>query len=456
MSFDTSRTNGIILYPSALCNLRCKYCYIDKNPCLKEIDDAIEKSFQDNYYFDFAKKLFDKNKIEEMQFWGSEPLLGFHRLYNLIPNFIEYYPNLRNFMTSTNFTIENWEDEFFGFLNIFSQFPKRTFNFNLQLSIDGPEYINDKNRGKGVTQLFLEHFNSFVNNLDEHLPPNVNLGVHFKQTITEEDVKTLLTKEAIIAYFKFFDDLTTLFYKKVKSKNACVNCVVPNTAVPGYTTVADGKRFAEYTRLTYEISKENLTQNRIFENYNSIISFTPRGHQKVCELGEGCITFCGAGIQKIGLLPDEHICICHAGFVDYIEGYKQFTEKNILTTDRCININYFKQTETQPAVFPVEEFATYQKILLALANKKSAAGYINLALLIKTLAQYEQIDKKYAEEHHLKEAVAFLNNVLPNCIRNNINITGNILSPPIGLIKLLLNGAKEYIDAGENLPRRAK
>ena len=44
--------------------------------------------------------------------------MGLHRVYHLIPKFIEYYPNLNTFMTSTNFTIPNWFDEFYGLTNI--------------------------------------------------------------------------------------------------------------------------------------------------------------------------------------------------------------------------------------------------------------------------------------------------------------------------------------------------
>lgn len=41
-----------IFYTCGTCNLNCKYCGIDKSPILKEIDNALEKSFLDeNYYF---------------------------------------------------------------------------------------------------------------------------------------------------------------------------------------------------------------------------------------------------------------------------------------------------------------------------------------------------------------------------------------------------------------------
>lgn len=38
--------NTAVFYPSASCNLKCRYCGIDKNPALGLIDDIIAKSFE--------------------------------------------------------------------------------------------------------------------------------------------------------------------------------------------------------------------------------------------------------------------------------------------------------------------------------------------------------------------------------------------------------------------------
>ena len=36
---------SLVLYTTAVCNLNCRYCFIDKNPALKQIDDYLDKSF---------------------------------------------------------------------------------------------------------------------------------------------------------------------------------------------------------------------------------------------------------------------------------------------------------------------------------------------------------------------------------------------------------------------------
>ena len=47
-----------ILFPCATCNLSCKYCTIDKSPALNQIDEALEKSFEGDYYFNRIQEYF--------------------------------------------------------------------------------------------------------------------------------------------------------------------------------------------------------------------------------------------------------------------------------------------------------------------------------------------------------------------------------------------------------------
>ena len=51
--------SSVIFYPSAICNLHCRYCNIDKNPTLVEIDKMLEDSFNNtNYYINRLKKYY--------------------------------------------------------------------------------------------------------------------------------------------------------------------------------------------------------------------------------------------------------------------------------------------------------------------------------------------------------------------------------------------------------------
>ena len=206
------KRKNLIFYLTATCNLKCKYCYIDKSPCLVEIDELLKNSYNSDYYFNFAKELVDKNTLKKIEFWGGEPSYGLPRFYSLLSKFIDYYPNLEEFVMSTNLTTETFFDDFYGFLKILSNYKERKFLFTLQLSIDGPEEINDKNRGIGTTKKFIKNYKKFLETIEENTPSNVDISFHFKSTLTLEDIKNLQTKQNIIDYFKFSDELYEEFY----------------------------------------------------------------------------------------------------------------------------------------------------------------------------------------------------------------------------------------------------
>ena len=60
-----------VLYSTAVCNLNCTYCYINKNKGLKAIDDVLAESFADpDYYFDFIRDYFPRRgDLQELGFY---------------------------------------------------------------------------------------------------------------------------------------------------------------------------------------------------------------------------------------------------------------------------------------------------------------------------------------------------------------------------------------------------
>jgi sulfatase maturation enzyme AslB (radical SAM superfamily) len=96
--------------------------------------------------------------LKKFETWGGEPFLRMDRIYPLIHQLIEEYPYFNSGYSSTNFSYPTWTDQFFGLMDCFGDYPYRDFHYCLQLSVDGPEYINDAGRGKGVTKRCLENF----------------------------------------------------------------------------------------------------------------------------------------------------------------------------------------------------------------------------------------------------------------------------------------------------------
>lgn len=437
----------IIFYTSALCNLRCSYCYIDKNPILKDIDKKLEESFLDkDYYLNLSKSIFEKDKVVEMQFWGGEPSQGLKRIGLILKDFLDYYPNLTNFMFSTNLTMPSWFEQVGSFFNILKAY-NRDFTCSIQLSLDGPEYINDIGRGNGTTKLFLASYNKFIDWIPKNLPNNVNLVFWFKPTLSNETIALLQNKNDIINYFLFFDNLIDKA-KKIKNNNIIVNSTVPNTACPSPHTVKDGKLFANYCKQCYEISKENLNQN-YFKHYKIITSFTTDSSKNTCDCIDKHCNFCGGGIYAIGLLPEKKISICHSGFTEIAEKYKELS--NINNDYHSVVKELFQHMDIFSTCMDLTTFEKYKKMMNYYQNPNSQAAFNHLVLTIRVLAKNQQIDNKYLNESNAIEAANFYLTRVSNCIRDNMNVSGSILIPPVGLIKLLFNGAKEYINASEQI-----
>jgi hypothetical protein len=445
----TKQRNTLVLYTTAVCNLNCSYCYIDKNPALQKIDDMLDESFKGDYYFDFTKQLFpDRNQLREVQIWGGEPTLRLDRCFYTIEKLIEYYPSLHSFMFSTNFVGDYWFDMIGNFFAILAKYPKRNFNVNIQLSIDGPPKINDLGRGKDVTKRFLNNFKILTQKVKarDWIPKNVVLTTHFKATLSSTTIPLLQTKEAIIEYYKFFDTCAEMI-KFYEYDNFIYNLTLPNTACPSPHTKEEGIMFANLCRLCREVEKENQTE-KYFKHYFGITPFASgkdKLHHKNCPyLSDGCGT-CGIGINIVGLLPNNRISLCHNGFVDLISDYKQRCMDGKNAENRTIDETLFSRNlDIRDTNCSIDDFQKYQELSESFLPHQSTFQMGNLVIQIRTLAKHGLIDEKYQDLQMAIKGARFIQTT-PYCIRDNLGSTGSMIIYPMGLIKLLLNGAREYI-----------
>lgn len=446
---------SLILYTTAVCNLNCRYCFIDKNPALQTIDQYLDDSFlkDENYYFNFAKKMFLPEKLTQVQFWGGEPFLGMHRAYPIVNKLIPYFTNLKDFLASTNFVSHCFFEEFYGLLAVLGSFPNRKFEFALQLSIDGPTNINDLNRGQGVTPKFIESFNKLVVDAQRQdiLPDNVILKLHMKPTLDASSIAQLQTKEEVLNYFQFFEQFQDTFNQTNHRKNLTYRLPIPNTACPSPHTQEEGKQFANYCRLTRLLEKENPSLHH-FKYYKTITSFVPRcqiDYNSTSLSGVFC-GHCGNGRSALGLLPNNTVSCCHNGFVDLLADYKKFVLNSSEHMDDVTIEKGLFMNQRNSLIFDADskEFEDYEAQLEAFYDRKDTAKLTNIASLILLLANAGQIDEKYKDKKEAVHGAYFLMGTTSYCVRDNLGTTGSIYMYPMGLIKLLLNGAREYIEQG--------
>lgn len=164
------------------CNLRCDYCYLEKNKEYMSSDIAVKA-------VDFAvKKLKEECSLNEMHniiLHGGEPTLNFNIIKEIVNKFKEnkdIYSNLKFNMT-TNGTIVT--DEMITFI--------KENKISLSVSIDGQKSEHDRHRkfknGDGS-------YSIIMNNLLKYRKEGIQIRI--RMTITPETINNLYEN------FKFF------------------------------------------------------------------------------------------------------------------------------------------------------------------------------------------------------------------------------------------------------------
>lgn len=458
MKYEEER-HTLVLYSTSLCNLNCSYCYIDKNPVLKDIDLLLEQSFKDeNYYFNFTKEIFpDPNQLKRVEIWGGEPTLYFDRIFPTVKKLISYYPNLSVFMFSTNFIGSYWFDQFNNFLQLLQNFTDRKFEIMVQLSIDGPKRINDLGRGEGTTEKFLINFKKLIYNLQKSnwIPENIKIQCFFKPTLSLATIPLLQTEEEIYNYYKFFDDLSKIIMY-YNSEKFYFWISLPNTAEPAPVTQNDGILFANLCKICKELEIKNKEQ-KIFSVYKNLVPYSslrrPINQNKFLiknldNFKNGCSS-CGIGYHTVGLLPNKKISLCHNGFVDLLQDYKIQCSKNVkdeIIIEKLLDKTFFDVNKViKNTNCNIEELELWADMINKFENTNSTFQMANIAAQIINLAKNGLILPKYAEQKEAMKATRYFAYINSFCIRNNLSASGCMIAPPLGTMKLLLNGALDYI-----------
>lgn len=430
---------SLTLYTSALCNLKCKYCYIPKNPELLDFDNYLKKSFDGDYYIDLLNKLedyYDTSVVQEIAMWGSEPSYGFSRCKNIISKILDKYRTIDIISSSSNLTTDCYFEGLKDIIDV-ALSKGRTFIIKQQISIDGPHWVNDFNRGKGTTDKVIENFDRLLKFI-KNTPVGIKYKLSLKPTLHIDQIRKLDTEEKIIEYYKFFEDnFLEKFYSYGLSDDHSFSFVNATYISPYNYTQQDGIDYSNFIKLSYDIYKKGILKyscpvKRTLRSKNTCSTYNP--------YGMSCNNpFCGSCFHNIGLLPDYYLCICHRSFSSIYEKYIENASK--YSSDYVNNRQFRGLADMKPMCFKIDELPIYFDTFKSYQNSFSTTIVSNFANMVRELATIGQIDKKYADEKEaLKVANSYMNfNNL--CPKNCSDVTGSISTPSFGTLRLMLNGA---------------
>ena len=442
--------NDLTLISYGMCNLNCVYCTIDKNKYLKQVDDELKKSFEEyetQYVPRILKWFPDRYSLSSLQIWGGEPLWDVNRIFPLLDWIINNYPNFYRFFSSTNFSYNHWSQKIIDIILFFGKYADRKFNIEIQLSMDGPEYINDANRGKGTTKRCVTYLHDLVEKLNNiKIPENVFVSFHGKPTLSVKNIEEDLTsKEQIIQYYQELEKNCYCILDKIKdNEHTGFFPAIPNVASPSPDTSYTGRCFANICRWCRELEQEAEKHFKYFKELCPFSRFDMQINSISNDLS-GYRFGCGTGVYTVMMMPNNYYITCHGAFGDIAQEYKKIAYNSERYKNKQINLASFMQNTKSSYVKNEEEYENFSNHMGCALNKNSVAYGEFSKKVIQSLASCGQIDEKYKNEVDALEALNKLKPIIFSCTYNNQAINNSLVVSPTDQYRLFLNGAIDYI-----------
>jgi len=430
------------LFSAGFCNLNCTYCYIPKTKILKKIHNNIITKIKSGQFLKELQEIFGQD-LESISPWGTEPTLTIRQFKDFYNEAIKCFPKLNkiglssNFMTNPNNLIKFITEDLTT---------EKVMDIGIQVSLDGPEWITEKNRGLNTTQTIIQHTLKVTKELG--LKNTVHkISFHLKPTIGYDDIATLSNLDKLSEYYNFFDDFVTEWLEQDPDKKMKIstNCD-PTVVLPYDYTTEDGINFS------------NLTKNQVYlqqNKYKSITKPESNYYQRIQSKSRFFKEFftkqkmftCSSGDSMIGIgAKPFDIHSCHRTFYVDDPNYEKAAKQHQLDTLTMNGIELGRNQlllQTNKCNFH-DKFSTIKMLYNNrayndFAKHKQSSGIA----IVKELSKYGQISKCYSNDD-----LAYLLCMLlqtGDCPMDNIVTSGSSLIPSLPMFRLFGNGAAENI-----------
>jgi len=414
---------------TGFCPLNCRYCYIPKTSVMKDLHREIVQKLKDSTYLNNLEKVAG-NKIHCLAFWGTEPALTLDVIKDKLPEIHQRFPELETISFSTSMMFPEPIRDFAGALS------KYNIKLDVQVSLDGPAFIADKNRFKGASKKIPQNFFKLVSGLQK-LPLKISFS--WKSTFTLENIREMSKNSKIDEFFSYFEKINKKFRKINKNSNINLTeeSYCPTLAVPGKYTSEDGKNFAIFLNKLHQKNYHTTYTGRL----SRIVEFQD-------ELGSKKRMFtCSGGDSQIGVGSRFHIC--HRSF--YLDD-KRYV-KSVLEQSGIENwdVSLFKKGSIDllrkwyiSETGNKKEETRFRYIMRNYHDFwRFQIAYVK-AMMIE-LALANQAEKRFLENDDYLTLFALFVNTGLSCPMEAVLNTGCIYLTPISLLRMFGNGAFQEI-----------
>ena len=450
---------AVELYFSAVCNLKCIYCFQPSVPQhMKKVNEEIKEWISSGQVEKDILKYLGPN-VAHISFWGGEPSINLPYLTPRLETFINNFPKLEEFNYSTNLSTRELTQSSIDFIKALASYNRKydkNIKLRFQISLDGAPFINDPNRIGSSAEQIIDNVLYLMEALGDDYKV-IEDSAHFKATVSSEGLALLSQEDLVYKNYKFFDDFYT---EASKIREYYPSGAEATTfANPGNYNEQDGKNLEKFTRIQSDLKfhehfkNEMSYRNQISSNFFNFLVRMKSNQRSVSHRAfSGCIN-CSAGKTNFGLDHKGNFFICHnsffldeemMSFIEKTELKNTFTEK-IGFDFRLYNSRVKKFTE-----FNFEKDSDLKKLqvlsTLSQGSWEPHTRYQYLTLLTKEMAAYGQISEEYLKDDKLRDMlVAFYLYGGNSCSINNYWETGTIHLGGTSWFRLVGNGAFEYL-----------
>lgn len=423
---------NIDLFFSSDCNMRCVYCYLEKEKdAMVQYNNYMKVLMETGAYAsNVIETLRDyKSSITGLSLWGAEPTLNADQFRSVAYPLWDYFENIDTLMFSTNTLLGvRALNKFIDATNEYCALNDRDIKIDIQISLDGDEWVNDVSRHKGATKNTIHVLEQIAET--DYSSLRIKLNVFTKITLDCAFMKKMNEQEGgIYQYFKFFDDLHDSVLKK--NLNSNVNFTInttPTLVDPGYHTIEDGKVLAEWIKNVAETDTTGLkhytNQTLFMQTFRNIKYILNENFNPVLETGFG---ICGAGNGSV----------CISGTGDVVGCHRLFRRLYLnLEEDSAFRCNSAKAGNKK-------DFLRYQYISSAIHEfADSRRAFMDIILL--PMAKYGQVDPIYLTDPQRRNGLYLLLTGLM-CHIGMAEDTRDTLLMITSYFKYLGNGAEEAL-----------
>jgi sulfatase maturation enzyme AslB (radical SAM superfamily) len=435
------------LFSSALCPLDCKYCYIPKTKMMKGLQEKILKMIEGKTFIADLKKFYGEN-LEHLSLWGAEPTLTLPAIAEIMPDLAKEFPKLKALSFSTSLMTN--PDIILNAAKSIERIGKH-ISLDCQISLDGPAFIADINRIKGVAEIVPKNFYYLIEKLSITPLENVRLRFHIKPTMTMDNIKFVNKKPfRLKEYFDYFEKIYLRFKKINKNKDCVFNCSSsPTLTVPGRYTSSDGKELATFFRNLRNLARKNNKKKYWQHIKGSLNNYTGRFARIIRyqdDLTNKAAAFtCSGGNTNFAFGINHDFRICHRNYFlnnkEYINSIlaqknmenwdvSLFERGNIELLNERYGINTKKRDDWERVFYILRGYHDFTKLRIS---------YI--IAMVKELALCNQADRKFLEDDSLCLLFANFMNTSFACHTESLLNNGVLHFMPISIIRLLSNGA---------------